>query len=790
MNANQGGAAGSIPMTKTKVPTRRMGSVMLVGIALLASSSPAATRTVQVNADGTFTPKYVFIHDGETVEWRLSNPTHSIIPIDPEGASDICSAYKPYHPRGVNEFTGPMPRAASGIFTLGPDGSGFVVKSGAEQCSARECKAASVGAGATTQCLCQTGESAATMGSTWGDPDITGVFIRLRWKDVHTGPGQFDWTAMDREITKAVQNGKLYSLAFKAGHFGTPEWIFNPLLSPHPRLSRLAPQPARALRIEFRDHGGGDGENDDGEGNGGNPCGTLMYLGSPADQVYRDYYFELLSAAADRVRANNAWYRALAYFKPSGVNLFSHENRAPKNCDTNCSICNTQRWAVDGKYKPTKLYDFYRDQTELLADPTTGKLPDKDLSYMLIHAGFPLVNDQGEYAGQTQPLKNDLPGMTEQTAHLIEDGIDRYGARFAVQHNGLGPLCAEDGDGQTDDCTPNYMAVNKGKQGQIIGFQTNNKAQVGNSFQLEAALQNGYCNSDATFFEIYEERLWEVRMKTGSVLDPNAVGSAIAGCNLPIATNRSLGSWGAMLHERRKTRGVALSLPEAFPQTHQHTFKRTTEGDVQTFTYVQGAKCTADKYGAVVMVPNGTWKTAVAGYDRIGPTQKPTLATVYSLPAVATNAAVALREISISESGDESCALSVSFGALPGQMEPATDRTIHSALSGPVTCVSPKTLGSAKFTDGEHFARGVRVCTNGAVPRVQGIELYAAKVDEDGTVTPDANADKRFAASGCNTWSAARYCRAGEVAVGVTGYFTDGGGFSGVALQCRAIHPG
>jgi hypothetical protein len=67
------------------------------------------------------------------------------------------------------------------------------------------------------------------------------------------------------------------------------------------------------------------------------------------------------------------------------------------------------------------------------------------------------------------------------------------------------------------------------------------------------------------------------------------------------------------------------------------------------------------------------------------------------------------------------------------------------------------------------------------------VEIYGNKVGEDGTITNDAFPSQRFATTDCNTWSPARYCRAGEIAVGVTGYFTEGGGFSGIALQCRAL---
>jgi hypothetical protein len=95
-------------------------------IALLLIASPAVcnaqvTHTITVNEYGSFKPNYLVIHEGDSVVWKLHNATDSIIPvINPKDTKDVCSAYKPYHPNDANEFTGPMPRAASGIFTLGP----------------------------------------------------------------------------------------------------------------------------------------------------------------------------------------------------------------------------------------------------------------------------------------------------------------------------------------------------------------------------------------------------------------------------------------------------------------------------------------------------------------------------------------------------------------------------------------------------------------------------------------------------------------------------------------------
>ena len=84
--------------------------------------------------------------------------------------------------------------------------------------------------------LCRGGSVGATMDATWQDPSLTGVFIRLLWKDVQTAPGtadaNFNFTVLDRELNKAVKNGKVYSLAIKAGDDGTPSWLFTNGVTP------------------------------------------------------------------------------------------------------------------------------------------------------------------------------------------------------------------------------------------------------------------------------------------------------------------------------------------------------------------------------------------------------------------------------------------------------------------------------------------------------------------------------------------------------------------------------
>jgi hypothetical protein len=217
------------------------------------------------------------------------------------------------------------------------------------------------------------------------------------------------------------------------------------------------------------------------------------------------------------------------------------------------------------------------------------------------------VNDNGEYK---EPLTAPLPGGTEQTEKILARGRLEHGLRFVVQHNGLGPRpqdrlppkapCPNEGKHPAvppfefagSGC-PNRYVLLEGVAGQVTAFQTNNAKGVANPVELESTLRNAWDNSDAIFLEIYEERLWEAET-AGPVLDPNATG-------------RTIGEWAEAFHKRRRDFGGA-KIPDPFPMTHRHVFKRTisSETDNQLLYYVNSAKCGSGgaNYGVIVIQPD------------------------------------------------------------------------------------------------------------------------------------------------------------------------------------------
>jgi len=532
-------------------------------IAALVAVAPlslfAVTHSVKVNADGSFTPAVTYIATGDTVEWTFSTPYDSVIPVNWDGASPgFCSAIKPYSATDPNQLTGPMPLAVSGIFTLSPLGAGYTVETAKSRCSNGLTPRTTAG----TEMLCAGGAQGATTDAVWTDPSLTGVFIRLLWNELQIAPGtadsSFDFTILDREMNKAVKNGKVFSLGIKAGDDGTPSWLFT----------------NGVTKLNLRDKG-----SDDEAG-----CGFSMALGNPTEAAYQQRYFDMLRKVAAHVRSRADWYRALAYIKPSGANLVSHENRLPKRCDPGCT-CNTQILAQN-HYTPAGLYAFYQAQLDLLA----VEFPNKTMSYALIQDGFPKINDAGDYEKSDGTSSGGpLPAGSEQTQTIIDNGQAAYHLAFAVQHNGLSTKkadnCLRDMNGI--GC-PNRWVLQEGKEGQVTGFQTTNETKVATPADVDSALQNELLNSQGIFLELYEERFWE------AVHQPNGV---IA----PAGSGFTMSQWSDQLRNRRLNLFPALGNP--FPTTYAHTFTLPQGLSSQTLYYVHGAKCGVANPAAIIIQP-------------------------------------------------------------------------------------------------------------------------------------------------------------------------------------------
>lgn len=567
---------------------------------------------ITMDAAGNFSPQHVFVADGQAVKWVLyDRKTDAVARALNVTWPAVCASPATYT-TGPNELTGPMRRAQSGVFTLNPNKYGYAVKQAAEMtfvapnylCPVTgQIQNIGIPLDPTNPSvgpfLCeQSGDPAyyqKTLDTeTWGSSAITGVFIRLHWKDVHTARGVFDWSTLDREILQAVAKNKLYSIAVQAGENGTPDWMYTDATEPVNRLVLDANEDTDQCRYQD--------------------------FGDITDPDYATHYKAMLTSLAAHLKSNTDWYRRLAYIKPSGANLSTAENRLPNGCKAvagnfcgGVPSCNAQTWAAAG-YTKQKLYAYYTDITNHIA--TT--FPNKSMSYALIQAGFPKVNAAGgpgcyENAAGTSTCNAgfSVPNGTAQTEAIIQNLRAAYNAEAVVSHNGLGTGLDPNGvstctvPGTNGGGCPNWWAYNAGATwfpgttyGQAIGYQTMNAERVRTPLDLHNALENMWNNSSGMYLEIYEAVHWQARYLHAGILN--------LGQGEPL---KSLGDWRNDLTARRDTQFPSTVLPENSPVSHRVVFTRTlAPGFVQKHTFINpsGTKCAASAtaWGTVTVGAN------------------------------------------------------------------------------------------------------------------------------------------------------------------------------------------
>src|SRR5262249_24584072 len=137
-------------------------------------------------------------------------------------------AVAPYLPGFANELAGPMITATSGIFALGPAGHGMVEQDA--PCSPPSVLIGRKGTAAATKYLCRSADPAndgRARASTWSNPNITGVFIRLQWKQLQPTKTTWNDDVLVHEADAAVASGKLFSVVIESGRDGQPAWLFD-----------------------------------------------------------------------------------------------------------------------------------------------------------------------------------------------------------------------------------------------------------------------------------------------------------------------------------------------------------------------------------------------------------------------------------------------------------------------------------------------------------------------------------------------------------------------------------
>ncbi len=527
-----------------------------------AKAARTGEPRIRVAADGSLSPRELEIQRGETVTFELASHRDSVVRTRAPSKPGTCGEPVPWTPETL---AAPSGLAPGGLYVLSP----FLGEPGLEVVARGACQRGDIAAVQGDQVLCSSGPKGRLLQETLDNPAIAGIHVRLDWDQIQPGPDRYDFSAVAAELDRIVASGKRFALSVRAGKDGTPDWIFS----------------AGVQRLGFQDAGfyltG---------------CGDRMDLGSPADPKYGELWNAMMREVSAFVRSRADWYRALSAVRLGGTNIHTAEIRLPNRCLPECAVCNTEVWAQSG-YRPSKLYDFYDRQEEVVA----AAFPERTMTYMLIHAGMPrvsedgcwLVGEDGKAAktgcrGGVSKGTDRLPRRTEQTEELLRRGIARYGSRFAIQHNGL---ASDPGPGKCPsyrqhpvqppvrggaEACPNTWVLEAGASAPDLftGFQTRARLDVGSQAALDATLVNAWDNSDAVLVEIYEERAWEAtRLEAAGTRGPSGL---------------TLAEWDARFRERR-TRRANPKVPDPDALVFRHTF---AGGEGREEIHVANGRCT------------------------------------------------------------------------------------------------------------------------------------------------------------------------------------------------------
>lgn len=436
----------------------------------------------------------------------------------PEGTARAATIPAPRSadPYAGNRLSGPYRTYPAGLYAMSPgtDECGLVERDGACQGNTETTLTSIVRADGGVDSLCAVSALTAqrlpnpacvrgrVLESSWADPGIQGVFVRLSWNDIQPkGYGQYNWTALDRELAQAVRYGKAVTLGIRVGANSIPDWVFT---SGHPQLGPATP-------YQLRDWD--TGTNDIPDAN----CGIAYTVASPADPAYRALFNKALVDLAAHLRADERRFAHVAGVKVTGLAQHTLENRLPKRCniarpnpalgdsgtqghivslnsvnlqspqfdgrysvtgapatgrirDTSLCVCNPQVMAYAG-YKPSTVLAFYNEVGATLREG----FGHKQMIFMNISEGFPRVGETGRFDGDhlvppilsaVLPLTGtpsyvlgtvrssvarapaDIPDPNDITSMLLEAGrmgafagnSSTEGRQFGVENAALNPI--------------------------------------------------------------------------------------------------------------------------------------------------------------------------------------------------------------------------------------------------------------------------------------------------------------------------------------------------------------
>ena len=258
------------------------------------------------------------------------------------------------------------------------------------------------------------------------NPDIDGVFLRMRWAAFQPAKDKYNWEFLDAELNRITAAGKKFSIGVMAGS-RCPKWIFDEGVKGYDFK-------------EFPSEGNSDFE-------------IEARLPAVWDAQFLKYFTGFITALADHIKSKPQWYNSLSVVKITGINRATIEMRLPaqKSITNKKGEVSSDAYAIwkQAGYKPKLVKEAWTTITNSFND----NFQDKYLSLaFILKKGFPYIDDKGNEM-QVKP-ENDLAPW------FIADGAKRFGNRFIVQYNAL------DVSSGTHDVVRTYA-----KNGYATGYQ-------------------------------------------------------------------------------------------------------------------------------------------------------------------------------------------------------------------------------------------------------------------------------------------------------------------------------
>ncbi len=227
------------------------------------------------------------------------------------------------------------------------------------------------------------------------NPAIAGLMIRLKWKDVQTGPrvADFNWEMTDNVFRQASAN-KFVVLSFVPG-IETPDWALDRI----PEGGKEKFCIPYGLKTEV---------------------GTEIMLPLPWNQTYLKLWYDFLQAVSERY-ARNPRFLMIAAAGPTSV---SEEMSLP-GAQISSKVCSTEAalktWMSVG-YTPEKYLGAWREVFKSYAT----LFPNQYVS-LALYRGLPIA------------LRNRAPvaEVRETPQRIIASGMTELAGKFAVEANGL-----------------------------------------------------------------------------------------------------------------------------------------------------------------------------------------------------------------------------------------------------------------------------------------------------------------------------------------------------------------